>query len=285
MRKILALFVIAILSLLAGKGLYLSKDGFSTRRIHPLKLPASASFDEASTKALKQTFHYLGRGRQCFAFVSDDGQYVLKIPRTDIYRLPFWARALPMSPYKKEFRSKLLKQQKIFAESIRLATNELSNQTAILATHLGQSKPSKEVLTLVDALHCTHQLPLHKTPFILQYKKPILTKVFLSTLQQEPAKAPQILDALLDTIAERAKKGILNRDRSFLRNYGYNEGKAFQIDIGSFFENSEITSKDAFEKSFRDSTDPIREWLVEISPELASYFQEKRHEILLRSAS
>src|SRR5690554_3870630 len=99
MKKLTVILVLLLISAGVGKGLYSVKDGFSSRRIQSLPYLADENWDEETQEALKQTFHYIGRGRQCFAFASSDGKYVLKLPRTDIYKIPLWARFLPVYKY------------------------------------------------------------------------------------------------------------------------------------------------------------------------------------------
>jgi hypothetical protein len=281
MKRLLIIFCLLTFCLGVGQALYYLKDGFSTRRIHSLDFAASDQFDEECSKALLQPFYYIGRGRQCFAFASKDGKYVIKLPRTDIYKLPFWTRALPVTSYREKTQVAHLSQEKFILESFRIAHEELKDQTGLLAIHLGKSAPKNQKITLVDALGCKHLLPLETTSFLLQYKQPILIKTFLEVRRQGNKKeAEQLLDALLDAIVERAQRGILNRDRSFLRNYGFDGQKAYQIDVGSFFHKPEMALEAVYEKSIRDSTDPVREWLAKTDPEMLPYFDKNLKEKL-----
>lgn len=274
-KKLFVFFLLMLISLATGKGLYYTKDGFSSRRILPLKNQSIAIFTEEANEALTQTFHYLGRGRQCFAFASDDGKYVLKFPRTDIYQTPFWAKVLPVSQYRKKLEASHKRQEQFIFNSFQISFEELQKQTGTLAIHLGQSV-SNQYLTVIDRLGSKHSIPLSTTCFVLQHKHPILMRAFAQAIENKDQKqAEKILDALLSAIVERASKGILNRDRSFLRNYGFDGEKAYQIDIGSFFKEPTLSSDEAFQKSIRDSTDPIKEWLSANCPEMLSYFNSK----------
>lgn len=265
------LFLI-LLSIGAGKGLYILKDGFSPRRIQSLEYAAEENWGEEAAAALKKTYHYIGRGRQCFAFASDDEKYVLKFPRTDIYKTPFWARVLPVKSYRENLEKSHREREAFLLNSFKISFEELKNQTALLAVHIGKSRSNGLMLHLVDAAGCKHHLPLSTTSFVLQYKRPILMKAFSDALEKKDQKeAQKILDALLTVIAERARKGILNRDRSFLRNYGFDGENAYQIDIGSFFRSPLLEKDTAFQKSVRDSIDPVQEWLSLHSPEMLEY--------------
>ncbi len=279
--KVPIIFGLVIFSFLVGTGLHRLKDGFSPRRVLPLNRQIAYGWDKSVEEILKQTFTYVGRGRQCFAFESEDGKYILKFPRTDIYSTPFWAKVLPVKSYRKRLEKNHLEREQFLLSSFQICFDELQDQTAILAAHLGRSKRSLQFLMVKDALGCLHQLPLYKTSFILQYKKPLLIPSLKHTIDNKNfEKASQILDALVDVVVDRAKKGVLNRDRSFLRNYGFDGTKAYQIDVGSFFKNPTLSQRDAFQKSVRDSMDPVQEWLAQIDPLILDLLNKKLESIL-----
>lgn len=281
MKKLALIVALILFSLGVGKGLYFLKDGFSFRRVSALKKQSYAGWDEETEEALKQTFHYIGRGRQCFAFASEDDQYVLKFPRTDIYSTPFWARVLPFREYREVLESAHSKREERMRRSFDLCMNELKDETGLIAIHLGQTEKDDRTLTVIDATGSKHILPLYKSSFIFQYKKPILMRLFQSAIEKENrSEAEKILDALIDVVVARAKKGILNRDRSFLRNYGYDGKKAYQIDVGSFFKSKQLEPEAAYQKSVRDSMDAVQEWLRDHDPELEGYLNQKLATIL-----
>lgn len=263
-----------------AKGVHIAKDGFSTRRIQSLDGWVKEDLSDEAKGALKQSFRYVGRGRQCFAFASEDGKYILKFPRTDIYKTPFWAQVLPVAPYRQTLEARHKAREDFILESFRLSYNELKNQTALLAIHLGKSH-CKDKLTVYDKMGSKYLLSLGSTSFVLQYKQPILMQQFQQAMTRgELQEAKKILDSLLIVVVERARKGILNRDRSFLRNYGFDGEKAYQIDVGSFFKNPALTPEASYQKSVRDSIDPVQEWLSLNSPEMLEYINEKLEEFI-----
>ncbi len=276
MRKLGLLLLLLCFCAGVGKGLYFLKKGFSLRHVQSLRKSVADQWDEETERALAQRFHYLAQGRQCFAFVSEDNKYVLKLLRTDIYQLPFWARVLPCPALREKILADRAEREDFILNSIQIAFETLRDQTALIATHLGQSPSRGQTLTLIDALGCKHTLPLEKTAFALQYRHPLLMNAFQKARQTgNQTHAEHILSALITTITERGKKGVLNQDRSFLRNYGFDGEKAYQIDIGTFFRKEELTSQAAFEKSARDSLGAIRDWMVANDPAMIPYLDQK----------
>lgn len=284
MKKGFALFILILFCGLVGSGIHRVKDGFSPRRIQRLEYRVAEDWGDEAEETLKQTFHYIGRGRQCFAFASEDEKFVLKIPRTDIYKTPFWARVLPVDSYRKEIEARHRMKERFILESFRISFSDLKNQTGLLAIHLGQSSSKGKKLTLFDKAGFKHKLRLEKTPFVLQYKQPILMDSFSHALQTgDREEAKKILDALLATITERASKGILNLDRRFIDNYGYDGEKAYQIDVGSFFLNPDLDPSIAYQKSLRDSIDPVQEWLAKRDPDMLNYLNKSLSKVLFPS--
>ncbi len=292
MQKAISLALLLLFCLGIGKGLHHVRHGFNPRRIQN-ESKTSLHLNEETKQILSQPFRYLGRGRQCFAFVSEDDRYVLKLLRTDIYYPSFWMRAFPCS-FSQKIQKNRFNRFEFVTNSFILAVNKLKKQTGSIALHLGTLKQphlsfisdhthkASPEITLIDSIGCTYHLPLETTSFALQYKHPIWAQEFLKAVQNKDSQtASKLLEALLDNVVERGKKGILNRDRSFLRNYGFDGESAYQIDLGSFFVNDQFDPSTTFHKSVCDSIDPVQEWLSQVAPDLLNDFNQKLHSKLL----
>jgi len=273
MKKISLLFLLICFCAGVGKAWHLAKDGFSIRRCQVWDFGVSDGLSEESQIALKQTYSYLSRGHQCYAFVSEDGNYVIKIPRTDRYHTAFWLNLFP--EMKKERQENLSRRESFLLESFRVSYEELRDQTALLALHLGTSEDRGEKIRIVDRIGRKYVMPLNKTAFILQRKKPILMAEFQRALTEgRRDQARQMLQSFLHVVADRARLGILNKDPSFLRNFGFDGKIAFQIDIGSFYRVKGIFGREAYDKSIRETVGPVREWLATVDREMAESFDQ-----------
>ncbi|HSX13883.1 MAG TPA: hypothetical protein VLE96_05635 [Chlamydiales bacterium] len=265
MKKLLLLSFVCMFSLLIGQSLYFFRDGFSLRRLQSDSSSDFGFIDEETHKILQQPFHYLGRGRQCFAFASEDGKYVLKCIRTDKFKVPFWTQMFPRT-YKNR-KEKIAQKKQLVFESFRIANEELKEQTGTIALHLGKSK-SKQKIAIFDSLGIRHQIPLDNTLFILQYKRPLWSTVFQNSKCQEKK---QLLDTFIELVANRSKMGIINRDPHFLPNYGFENGKTYQIDIGDFRRDPDCN----YQKAMRDSLSPVQAWLAKTDPTMLNYLNER----------
>lgn len=274
LQRVILCLSLLLLPVLAGEGLYYFRKGFSPRRLQPLGIQTKESAISPEIQCiLAQPFYFLGRGRQCFAFESQDGKYVLKVPRTDIYRIPLWTRILTPRKYQEVIKAEKERRRTFVFKSFRIAMDELREETGTIAIHLSQTPVQGSSLHLVDSLGISHRFSPNSTLFILQHKKKLWTTQFLKAKDIE--EKTKLIHALLDVMTLRGRKQVFNRDRSFLRNYGFDEEKAFQIDIGDFYHIDSLDPAFALQKSVRDSMEPVQEWLAKTDPSMLSVIQER----------
>jgi hypothetical protein len=285
MKKIGVLLLLFFFVATIGKGWHLAKDGFHIWRVRT-GLPEQGIEQPISPEIgaiLQQPFYYIGRGHQCYAFASIDQRYVLKLPRLDRYDIPFWLKVCQFSfldSYRQKLRADLSHRFHFITTSFQIAQNELQEQTAILYLHLYRTSNLHIHTTVTDQVGRTYRLDLDKTPFILQEKIPLMIPQFKNALKRgDQEQAKEILEALLQVIKIRAKKGIFNKDPSFVRNFGLLGEKGVQIDIGSFYYKSDVDEKEAFEKSFRETTKHVHLWLANFDPQIQQWFDKRTEEI------
>ncbi len=92
-------------------------------------------------------------------------------------------------------------------------------------------------------------------------------KTFLEFLRLgEREKGKMILNAFIDLVVSRGKKGIWNKDESFLRNYGLMDSGGTRSTSAAF------TTKKTASASIRDTMHPVRTWLEKTDPEMLEHF-------------
>jgi hypothetical protein len=282
MRKIFFLLILIGFCVGLGKVWYLRTNGFSVARLHGWTQALEGIWwDEEAEHIIAQDFHYLGRGRQAFAFVSNDGQYVIKFPRGDICKLPFWLRALPLEKRRQRQISRKAEREQSVLQSARLAMEELKDATALIAMNFSPETTNKKIpnksVHIIDKAGRSFHIPLRTTYFILQHKK----KLFRDVIEEASARdglvgVEKVLNDLFANILERTKKGILNRDGSFLRNYGFDEKGAYQTDVGSFYKVDNEPMQAVYLRSMALSVKPIRRWMKKKHPEWIEILDQKQ---------
>jgi len=216
---------------------------------------------EVLSQILSQPFSYLDRGAQCYVFESADGQYVIKLFRYD----RTWKEH--SKKISKELKKKI---EKLFRACV-LAYSRAPEETGIVFLHLNLTKNTLPRLTARGPTGNTFTLNLDNYRFAVQKKVKPFKEVFLKAYERQDKEAIKShIDAYLDLIHARAKKGIRNSDPAISRNIGFLEGKAYELDFGNYSEN---TSTSAWEVA--RYTQRLRTWLLDYAPEWVSYLDAR----------
>lgn len=284
MKRIFVLLF--LLSFIFGTGhlWYLAKDGFNINRLlYPLQTKeVDSSEEEHIASLLHGSYHYLGKGRQCYVFSSEDQRYVIKIPRFDRYNLPFRWKVMPsfFNSIKKSIFDERQSRLRFTMQSFEIAATDLKDLTAVLYLHFHHTQKLPTDFVFNDRVHRSYHIDLNRMPFILQEKKEIMMPLCMNALRNDREKAKSMFLAFLNIIDERARKGIFNRDPSFLKNFGWDGQKSIQIDIGSFWKRRDIPTKEIYSSSLRDGLVRFRDWLSETDPEMLVWFDQQVKEKL-----
>ncbi len=260
-------------------------DGFV-----PYKIPSQAPFrEEWKTPTMDphlvqrifgQSFHYLGKGHQCFAFESEDGQYVLKLPIHARFLPPFWLRYLPV--YGEYYRSKkILKDYYKLAKDARsylLAYKRFPFETALVHVHLNRTDDLYHQAVVIDKMNIPHSLDLDQTEFILQRKaEPLLPMIERWMEEGHPEQAHHALSQLICLFHKRYAAGIEDRESLIEGNFGILGEHVVQIDIGRLRQSTTPFPQDIL----WDRLTLLRDRLQSQYPELALYLERAWKENLI----
>jgi hypothetical protein len=260
--------------------------GFSILRITPL-LPDGLKWDTTPLtesecleveSALKQSFHYLGCGGQCYAFASEDGRYVIKFFITPFRLFSSHAlQTLPIFSTKKctqKTKRALSKLQRDFS-SYQIANDILKEETGVLYMHLTKSTHLKKQLRIVDKLGIAHTLDLDQFAFAIQRKADLAfthLRALIESGELELAKAA--MRSLIALCIERDRKGIDDHDAKIHRNFGFIENRPLFIDIGRFVHDASRKEKEIYLRDAKTIATTLRSWIEEHYPHLTPYFHE-----------
>ena len=242
-------------------------DGFSLQRI---QFDGPILFGDAQrVPELNQPFHYLDCGNQCYAFISEDQQYVLKFFKYARATIPQFLTTIPLLNRFKPFRphrfAKLLHKRERDLTSYRLAYNAFRKETGLIAIHLDPTYHNYPTITVTDKLHCAHTLDLNKTPFVLQRKAtPIYEQLRLWLAAGSHFQAKQGIKSLLDLLKTRIEKNLRDDDVHFYSNFGFIGNEAIQLDPGHFTEG--VSKDPALEMEL--ITKPLAAWCKKHAPSL-----------------
>lgn len=271
-RIFFILFIAVSLSWIA----YTRTDGFSFSLITGPLLSQSAPPIHSDTKrALSQTFHYLGKGRQSFVFESADGKYVLKFFNQKYFQMPWYS----FFSEKKE-RVKRALRRHFYENSYEIAFREFGDE--ILYLHLGSSQ-ELPIISIRDRPGREYIADLNQLPFVLQRKGIPFYQGLNAVYQQKGIKGLcEEIDAFLAAISHRIEKKIADRDSDVEHNWGYVDGHLFHLDPGRLYRDDQLVEPARVEMEWRTATRNFHKWLQNHYPDAAKYLENSLKEVSTR---
>jgi len=280
--KFIRLLALCLIIYYVPKFCYSKTEGFALTKIHShLTHDPRWEVDNSPLPAVfEQKFTYLAAGGQAYAFVSEDGQYVLKFFKHHLRRIPLWLKVLPLhgNLATKRTTQKQKRARKLVRDftSYKIALENFPEETGLLYVHLNKTNTLKTHAKIIDKIGIEHQVNLDKVEFVLQ-KKADLAIPHLKKLihEQNLSDAKNCIDSICELIYTRCEKSIYDEDPRIHRNVGFLENKAILIDVGRLKfdprrEDPRIQKQDVIK-----ITSPLLSFLEENSPPLADYLEEK----------
>ena len=169
---------------------------------------------------LHQPFSYLDSGKQSFAFVSDDGHYVLKF--FDRSRLRQWNDSA---------RARARMAQAV--QGYVTADHYDRDHVGLLYFHRIARNDALPTIQVKDRFGWTHQIDLNAVPFVLQKKATPTRLVIAAYLDRgEHEAAQRAFEALMAMYADEHARGVYDADRNLMHNTGFVGNLPIRIDAG-----------------------------------------------------
>lgn len=248
---------------------------------------------------LSQPYHLIGAGSECFAFMSEDGQAVIKFFKLDHMRPVYFNKGLfvedhsafagtisnhpltqitlpaPLHHWLRRFLGiREFRLQRTF-NSIKLAYEQLKQETGLLYLHLNPTENLHQFLVLYDANGIRHQIDLDSARFFLQRRAIPLEQHFASLSKSHGhEEAKKSIDSLLNLILSRCKKGFSDRD-VFNKNLGFIDNCAIEIDTGSFHKDVGMQQPWIYKQELFFATLELKSWLKKHYPEMVPYLEDR----------
>lgn len=248
-------------------------------------LPLSTNTLEKVGQILSQEFVYLASGSQVYAFISEDGEYVIKFFKHKRWRLNPLMQAFPLPSAldRKRERWKEKKEQTVDATfgSCILSYTEFQQQTGVIFLHLNRTNYLKRSLILSDRLKIKHQIDLDEVQFALQ-KRAIPTDVYLMKLhkKKETEKAKNAISSLINFAIWRAEKGYSDKDPHPIRNFGFLNDQVIEIDIGGFHKDERKGLDYFYSHEIFKIREKFRPWLEKYYPELLPFTEQQFEKVI-----
>lgn len=241
--------------------------------------------DKSNLEAiLDQKFSYLGKGSQCYAFSSEDNQYVLKFFKFKHLKPHWFVEYLPPIPplqnYKVQQRARKQKKLNNLFEGYRLAYEVYRPQSGLVYIHLNKTQNQHRILTVYDKIGLPRAIDLDEVVFLIQ-KKGKTTRILLAEdlKARDLISAKNHIDKILGFYAEEYQLGIFDKDHGILINTGFLQEQPFHLDVGKLTRNEAMKNPEEALKDIGFISDKLKIWIKNNYPqyyeELSSFIDAK----------
>ncbi|MCB1136308.1 MAG: hypothetical protein KDK78_08580, partial [Chlamydiia bacterium] len=237
---------------------------------------------ETYRDSLSQPLRFLGRGAQFYAFLTEDGRYVLKLFKHQHLNTAHPLDNIPLPPlqsYLEQRREERERRRAKLFLSCKLAADELAEDTGVILAHLNRTDNVLNIQTkFQDRFGAWHEISLDNLEFVLQHYSRPLPEAFSSLMKSGQLKeAQEMVEDLIAVVARRCDKGIRDTDQAFLDNYGFIAGHAIEFDVGSLNRYELIRERPYRDQEILLQLEPFHGWLLENFPQLLPQLQESLH--------
>jgi hypothetical protein len=242
--------------------------------------PLSANEEKELDPIFNQPYHYLGKGRQSYAFESQDGLYVIKFFKYQRYRMLPWLRHFPPLPAVVQYREERLQQKwsllNTFICSWKIAFENLKEESALLFVHLNKTQHLNKKLTLIDKIGFRHQINLDEMEFCVQRKAQLICSRILELKEAGDIEgAKDLIDRLQARFISEYERGVGDYDHTLMQNTGVVDGSPIHIDVGQFKINEELKNPELWHQELFTKNYKFMIWMRKEHPELAIYLESR----------
>lgn len=235
--------------------------------------PSNFPEQDQRDQILNQTFSYLGKGAQSYAFVSEDGNYVLKFFKFKHLKPSLLARMLPDIPpfdvYLKKVRVRKQKKFNSIFEGYRLAFEHNREESGLIVVQLNPNGKEK-LVTVRDKIGLEREIDLGTVPYIIQKKGETLRTILGRLLDhKEMDAAKERINQIFALFLNEYQKGIYDRDHGVLHNTGFIGNQPFHLDVGKLSKDDKMKEMENYKKDLKKVTARMIPWIKEQYPDLA----------------
>jgi hypothetical protein len=246
-RILIALLSIALICGGGWRFWYQVTGGFTPQTVHaklvynPDRDVPKLSLEEMGQvrAILKQPFIYMGKGAQCFAFISRDGNHVLKLFKSKHHDLSLFDQFLEKVPLFSTYADNKRQKKKQRLDAIFLgylfAYRELGETSGLTYLHLNNTEDLKQTVHIYDGFGMFWPMDLDNTIFVLQrYCKTLGDTLTEALSKKDLSIAHYRLKQIVDMYFSGYEKKLVDADHAICRNSGFAEELPIHLDLGHF---------------------------------------------------
>lgn len=233
---------------------------------------------------LDQPYTYLGKGAQCYAFASEDQNYVLKLFKFKHLRPAYWVTILPdtslFADFKKHESEKKAAKLNSVLSGYHLAYDNNKEGSGLIYLHFSPTDYFNKPVTVIDKIGLKHELDADQMVFLIQ-KKGDTFRTRLSDLidRGDIEGAKGSIGKIIDMYVYEYKQGMWDRDHGVMHNTGFVKEEPFHLDIGKFSKDDNMRKPEVFKEDLKHIAWKIDTWVKRTHPNeypvLSKYIAEQ----------
>lgn len=280
-------FGFALSAIILMAGLFNRREsGFTLEKIRSPFEPSSKwavddfveSEKENLREILSQDFNYLGSGAQCYAFLSADGNYVIKFFKIKHLLPKKWLKLIPLpglDDYRfKKIDRRILRHRELFS-SYKIAYEELKKETGLVFIHLNKSKDLEIRAKLYDRMRNCSCINLDDFEFIVQKKAQLVRDRITFLMQRDRHEETlNVIQTLLEQVVVQCKKGFIDRDSGVSHNYGFVGDQVIHFDVGQITRDESAKVPSYYQREVLRIGRKLEDWIEVNYPALMPELEE-----------
>lgn len=245
-------------------------QGFCIARILEPSFLGPTSNEKFVPDGFSQTYSFLDCGAQCYAFESENKDYVIKFLKCHHLRLHPFLEKIPLPHFLSLMRNKKIEKKRAELQrhltSYTIAHTLLQDLTHVSYIHFSHTSHLPK-LRLKDKLGNYFLVDLNSTPFMIQKKGALFWPTLKKQLESNNlSEAKSLIKGVVELLAERIHRGIHDKDPDLMTNIGILGDCVFQIDIGRFSSETHTLSSSMIEMELRKILKPLSCFLSKEAP-------------------
>ena len=262
-------FLFTALAFLFVKGYFLFTDDFREAALFQRKdfsqeWKSVVPNDETLKMYFQQSFSYLGKGAQCYAFLSEDGTVVLKFFKKKHLVPSFFDRWYPLQAK----MEKRFKKQKVLFQGYELAMEKNQKESGLIAVSLNSQRRFSLFVSVKDKLGLNWTINLDEVAFVLQEKATSLRETLIHHLKRgEVSAAVKKIERVYDHYYGEYQKGIVDSDHGFTHNVGFIDDRVVHFDVGKMRSDPAIRDPLRIKQEFLSLSSRLKRWIAKNFPD------------------
>jgi hypothetical protein len=234
--------------------------------------PLQAGEHQRLVQIFDQKFSYIGKGAQCYAFVSEDQQYVLKFFKFKHLKpnlLLDWLPSIP--PFKGYKQSRVEKKKRQLLRLFNgydLAYRHYRKESELIYLHLKPTQYLQLQATVIDKLGFKQKINLDEVVFLIQKKGDMLSARLQQLLSQDHLEeAKQAVGRILKMYVLEYQRGMYDRDHGVMHNTGFIGEDPFRLDVGHLCLEASMQQVEVYKKDLKRVVGEIDTWVKHVYPQ------------------